>query len=134
MSAEGRVEHQKLNQTTALLLFGWVFGVQLGSLEKSDSPKTLNREEYDVIYGQPLSVCDPARESIRKAMNYTFETESADCGILVSHITIKGSKQLALAWQIDRLPFGTDLRSLLNILPKEFMSHDSQGFGLWDFI
>ena len=27
--AEGRVEHQKLNQTTALLLFGWVFGVQL---------------------------------------------------------------------------------------------------------
>ena len=40
VSAEGRVEHQKLNQTTAqllfgsvfgvLLLFGWVFGVQLG--------------------------------------------------------------------------------------------------------
>ena len=27
--AEGRVEHQKLNQTTALLLFGWVIGVQL---------------------------------------------------------------------------------------------------------
>ena len=27
--AEGRVERQKLNQTTALLLFGWVFGVQL---------------------------------------------------------------------------------------------------------
>ena len=35
VSAEGRVEHQKLNQTTALLLFGWVFGVQLDSLEKS---------------------------------------------------------------------------------------------------
>ena len=34
MSAEGRVEHQTLNQTTALLLFGWVFCVQLGSLEK----------------------------------------------------------------------------------------------------
>ena len=34
MSAEGRVEHQKLNQTTALL-FGWVCGVQLDSLEKS---------------------------------------------------------------------------------------------------
>ena len=32
--ADGRVEHQKLNQTTTLLLFGWVFGVQLGSLEK----------------------------------------------------------------------------------------------------
>ena len=29
VSAEGRVEHQKLNQTTALLLFGRVFGVQL---------------------------------------------------------------------------------------------------------
>ena len=25
-----RVEHQKLNQTTAELSFGWVFGVQLG--------------------------------------------------------------------------------------------------------
>ena len=35
MSAEGRVEHQKLNQTTALLLFGWVCGVPLDSLEKS---------------------------------------------------------------------------------------------------
>ena len=34
MSAEGRVEYQKFNQTTALLLFGWVFGVQLDSLEK----------------------------------------------------------------------------------------------------
>ena len=34
MSAEGRVEYQKLNQMTALLLFGCVFGVQLGSLEK----------------------------------------------------------------------------------------------------
>ena len=33
VSAEGRVEHQKLNQTTALLLFGWVFGVQLNLLE-----------------------------------------------------------------------------------------------------
>ena len=29
MSAEGRVEHQKLNQTAALLSFGLVFGVQL---------------------------------------------------------------------------------------------------------
>ena len=41
-----RAEHQKLNRTTAELSFGWVFGVQLGSLEKSDSPKTFNREEY----------------------------------------------------------------------------------------
>ena len=35
VSAGGQVEHQKLNQTTALLLFGWVFDVQLDSLEKS---------------------------------------------------------------------------------------------------
>ena len=35
MSAEGRVEHQKRTQTaTTLWLFGFVFGVQLGSLEK----------------------------------------------------------------------------------------------------
>ena len=31
VSAEGRVESQKLNQTAALLLFGWMFGVQLNS-------------------------------------------------------------------------------------------------------
>ena len=110
-----RVEHQKLNQTTAELPFGWVFGVQLGLRQtyalisttnyftiiqllddglvistnqclylpktelnkknptkrqlccclveflvlnsihkkKRDSPKTLNREEYDIIYGRP---------------------------------------------------------------------------------
>ena len=35
VSAEGRVEHQKLKQMTALLLFDWVFSVQLDSLEKS---------------------------------------------------------------------------------------------------
>ena len=29
VSAEGRVEHQKLKQTAALLSFGLVFGVQL---------------------------------------------------------------------------------------------------------
>ena len=34
-SAEGRVENQKLNQTAALLSFGWVFGFQLKSLEKN---------------------------------------------------------------------------------------------------
>ena len=55
VSAEGRVEHQKLNQTAALLPFGLVFGVQLDSLEKRDWPKTLNREEYDVIFGWLLS-------------------------------------------------------------------------------
>ena len=35
MSAEGRVENQKLNQTAALLSFGWVFGFQLDLLEKN---------------------------------------------------------------------------------------------------
>ena len=34
VSAEGRVENQKLNQTAALLSFGWVFGFQLDLLEK----------------------------------------------------------------------------------------------------
>ena len=34
VSAEGRVENQKLNQTAALLSFGSVFGFQLDSLEK----------------------------------------------------------------------------------------------------
>ena len=34
VSAEGRVENQKLNQMVALLSFGWVFGFQLDSLEK----------------------------------------------------------------------------------------------------
>ena len=44
MSAEGRVEHQKLNQTAALLSFGRVFGVQLDSLDiKSDPSNAENR-------------------------------------------------------------------------------------------
>ena len=34
MSTEGRFEHQKPNQTAALLSFSWVFGFQLDSLEK----------------------------------------------------------------------------------------------------
>ena len=40
VSAEGRVEHQKLNQTAALLSFGWVFGVQLDLLEKKTGVNT----------------------------------------------------------------------------------------------
>ena len=35
MSAEGRVENQKLNQTAALLSFGSVFGFQIDLLEKN---------------------------------------------------------------------------------------------------
>ena len=34
VSAEGRVEHQKINQTAALLSFAWFFGWQLDLLEK----------------------------------------------------------------------------------------------------
>ena len=45
MSAQGRVEHQSLNQTTALLLFGSVLGVQLDSLEKSVLANTEKRED-----------------------------------------------------------------------------------------
>ena len=36
VSAEGRVENQKLNQTAALLSFGWVFGFQPDSLKKKN--------------------------------------------------------------------------------------------------
>ena len=32
VSAEGRLENHKLNQTVALLSFGWVFGFQLDLL------------------------------------------------------------------------------------------------------
>ena len=35
VSAEGRVENQKLNQTAAPLSFGWFFGFQLDLLEKN---------------------------------------------------------------------------------------------------
>ena len=44
--AEDQVESQKLNQTAALLLFGWVFGFQLDSLEKSVSANA----EYHVDF------------------------------------------------------------------------------------
>ena len=46
MSADGRVEHQKLNHTAALQLFGEVFGVQLDSLEKSDSANAEKRVDF----------------------------------------------------------------------------------------
>ena len=44
VSAEGRVENQKLTQTAALLSFGWVFGFQLDLLEKNFI--TLTRVSY----------------------------------------------------------------------------------------
>ena len=74
VSAEGRVEHQKLNQTTALLLFGWVFGVQLDLLEKIDSPKTLNREEYYVICRWPLkkSLENECTNNFHVVINYAI--------------------------------------------------------------
>ena len=50
MSAEGRVEIQKLNQTAALLSFGWVFGFQLDLLEKNlVSLAGLTFREFQVV-------------------------------------------------------------------------------------
>ena len=60
VSAKGRAEHQKLNQTAALLSFGLVFGVQLDSLEKSVSANDEKRVDFIptfVVYGQPLRGC-----------------------------------------------------------------------------
>ena len=54
MSAESRVIHQKLDQMTALLLFGLGFGVKLHSLEETDTPRAITREEYYVICGWSL--------------------------------------------------------------------------------
>ena len=61
VSAEGRVENQKLNQTAALLSFGLVFGFQLDSLEENlttlpgftfiqfgDQPKSRNTPKADL--------------------------------------------------------------------------------------
>ena len=46
--AKGRIEHQKFNQTAALLS-GWFFGVQLDSLEKSISANAEYRVEFLVF-------------------------------------------------------------------------------------
>ena len=49
VSAEGRVEHQKLNQVAALLLPGWGFGVQLDySCRKNSDPA--NAENCVVVF------------------------------------------------------------------------------------
>ena len=46
MSAEGRVEHQKLNDMAALLSVFWVFGFQLDSLEKRVCVNTEERVDF----------------------------------------------------------------------------------------
>ena len=46
--AEGRIEHKKLNQLAALSPAGWVFGVQLDSIEKSNPLSAENRVEDNV--------------------------------------------------------------------------------------
>ena len=54
--------------------FSWVSGVQLDLLEKSDSSKTLNGEEDDVICGWPLR-----RDSVMDSKEYEswpFKTKS----------------------------------------------------------
>ena len=56
VSAEGQVENQKLNQTAALLSFGWVFGFQLDSLEKNlITPTWITFTENDLVQGVSLN-------------------------------------------------------------------------------
>ena len=59
VSGEGQVEHQKLNQTAALLSFGWVFGAQLDSLEKSVSPNPENRADFIPTFLDTLFLDSP---------------------------------------------------------------------------
>ena len=47
VSAEGRVEYQKLKQMAALLSFGWFFGVQLDSLEKKATRLKRENERFE---------------------------------------------------------------------------------------
>ena len=56
MSAEDRVENQKLNQAAALLSCRIVEFLVFNLIHrtKSDLPKTLNREEHDSICEWPL--------------------------------------------------------------------------------
>ena len=57
--AEGRVEHQKRTQTaTTLWPFGFVFGVQLGSLEKRKRgvPGTCRAGSYEGFQHLPSNL------------------------------------------------------------------------------
>ena len=60
--AEGRVGHQTLNQTTALLLFGWVFGVQLGLLENN----LLTFAGLNVTQNSVIIICNIRVYSLQK--------------------------------------------------------------------
>ena len=72
VSAEGRVEHQKLNQTTALLLFGWVFGVQLDLLE--NKCPIWREKPCKASFGWVCGVqLDLLKKVIRLAWENTFE-------------------------------------------------------------
>ena len=56
VSAEGRVENQKLNQAAVLLSFGWVFGFQLDLLEKNLITLTrVTFTENDLMQGVSLN-------------------------------------------------------------------------------
>ena len=62
VGAEGRVEHQKRTQTaTTLWPFGFVFGVQLGSLEKRKRgvPGTCRASSYEALRQEPVSPQEP---------------------------------------------------------------------------
>ena len=50
VSAEGRVEHQKLNQVAALLSPGWVFGVQLDYSCRLKSDHLTPKRLYSSVY------------------------------------------------------------------------------------
>ena len=66
MSAEGRVEHQKHNQTTALL-FGWVFGVKRDLVENKCSiwRRKPYKASFGWISGVQLDLLEKSRFSLR---------------------------------------------------------------------
>ena len=70
--AEGRVEHQKGTQTaTTLWPFGFVFGVQLGSLEKRKRgvPGTGRAGSYFVIAGISFYVGNNRPQKVKLEKN-----------------------------------------------------------------
>ena len=75
LSAEDRVEHQKLNQTATLLSFGWVFGFQLDSLEKDLI--TVALITFTLWLLVPLNInCLPPTHPTTKATYFGYEQEN----------------------------------------------------------
>ena len=91
-----RVEHQKLNQTTAELPFGWVFGVQLGLRQT----QALIRTYYIIIIKE-----DEDKEEMKKAQcahpppfdnDYVIGTNQWQCLPKAEFNTKNSTKQLPL--------------------------------------